>query len=238
MANIEYSVVIPIFNEAENLPELASKLSDIMTSLGQTWELLFVDDGSTDDGYAVAQGLQKQYPQIRLLKFDRNYGQTAATAAGIQAAAGNSIITLDADLQNDPADIPKLVRLLPGHDAVVGWRHKRQDTFVKRVSSKIANWIRNTVTQDSIRDTGCSLKVFRAEVLKKIPLFEGMHRFLPTLVRMHGGTVIEEMVNHFPRTKGVSKYSISNRLWRSGLDLFAVRWMKWRFLSYRVIHEA
>jgi glycosyltransferase involved in cell wall biosynthesis len=156
-------------------------------------------------------------------------------AAGIKAARGKIIITLDADLQNDPADIPLLLSALDqGFEAAVGWRKKRNDNFIRRVSSRIANWVRNVISSETIKDTGCSLKAFRAEAIQPIELFEGMHRFLPTLVKMNGGKVTEVEVSHHPRARGVSKYNVWNRVFRSFLDLLAIRWMKWRKLRYQI----
>ncbi|HNX74424.1 MAG TPA: glycosyltransferase family 2 protein [Candidatus Rifleibacterium sp.] len=235
MSNIFYSVAIPVYNEAESLEELVRRVDATMSGLGKPWELLLVDDGSTDGSFARLVELKQRFPAIRGLRFSKNNGQTAAMAAGIKAARGAVIITLDADLQNDPADIPLLLDHL-GADcaAAVGWRKKRNDNFVRRVSSKIANWIRNVISSETIKDTGCSLKAFRAEYIQPIELFEGMHRFLPTLVKMNGGRVVEVEVSHHPRALGVSKYNVWNRILRSFLDLLAIRWMKWRKLRYQI----
>ncbi len=235
MSDVVYSVAIPVFNEAESLDELVSRVEAAMQKTGRTWELILVDDGSTDGSYARIVELKKRCPSLRGLKFSKNNGQTAAMAAGIKAARGQIIITLDADLQNDPADIPLLLEKLDeGFDAAVGWRKKRNDNFIRRASSKFANWIRNVISSETIKDTGCSLKAFRTAIIQPIELFEGMHRFLPTLVKMNGGRVIEVEVSHHPRQKGVSKYNVWNRIFRSFLDLLAIRWMKWRKLRYQI----
>ncbi len=234
---VEFSVVVPVFNEVENLEDLLAKIESVMARLGRPWEAIMVDDGSTDGSFEKILELKGKHTSLRGIKFDRNHGQTAALDAGIEATRGEIVITLDADLQNDPGDIPLLLNALEGNTAAVGWRANRQDNFVRRVSSRIANWIRNLVSGESIRDTGCSLKAFRSDVLKRIKLFEGFHRFLPTLVKMEGGTVVEVKVNHFPRTRGQSKYHVWNRIFRSFLDLLAIRWMKWRALRYKVIDE-
>ncbi len=235
MSDIVYSVAIPVFNEAESLDELVSRVEASMQRLGRNWELILVDDGSTDGSFARIVELKKRCPSLRGLKFSKNNGQTAAMAAGIKAARGQIIITLDADLQNDPADIPLLLeRLNDGYDAAVGWRKKRNDNFIRRASSKFANWIRNVISSETIKDTGCSLKAFKTSIIQPIELFEGMHRFLPTLVKMNGGRVIEVEVSHHPRQKGVSKYNVWNRIFRSFLDLLAIRWMKWRKLRYQI----
>lgn len=235
MSKIVYSVAIPLYNEAESVDELVSKVAHTLQSLGKPWELILVDDGSTDGSFARIVALKKRYPELRGLRFSQNNGQTAAMAAGIKAAIGEIIITLDADLQNDPADIPLLLAALDdNYDAAVGWRKKRNDNFIRRVSSKFANWVRNLISNETIKDTGCSLKAFRSRAIQHIELFEGMHRFLPTLVKMGGGRVIEVEVSHHPRVKGVSKYNVWNRVLRSFLDLLAIRWMKWRKLRYQI----
>lgn len=235
MSEIVYSVAIPVFNEAESLEELIRRVQASLERLNQPWELLLVDDGSSDGSFATIARLKGQFPAVRGLRFSKNNGQTAAMAAGIKAARGKIIITLDADLQNDPADIPLLLSALDqGFDAAVGWRKKRNDNFIRRVSSRIANWVRNVISSETIKDTGCSLKAFRAEAIQPIELFEGMHRFLPTLVKMNGGKVTEVEVSHHPRARGVSKYNVWNRVFRSFLDLLAIRWMKWRKLRYQI----
>lgn len=235
MSEIVYSVAIPVFNEAESLEELVNRVRSSLETLGKPWELILVDDGSSDSSFASICELKKRCPSVRGLRFSQNNGQTAAMAAGIKAARGQIIITLDADLQNDPADIPLLLTALDkGFDAAVGWRKKRNDNFIRRASSRIANWIRNVISSETIKDTGCSLKAFRAEAIQPIELFEGMHRFLPTLVKMNGGRVTEVEVSHHPRAKGVSKYNVWNRIFRSFLDLLAIRWMKWRKLRYQI----
>jgi glycosyltransferase involved in cell wall biosynthesis len=189
-----------------------------------------VDDGSRDGSANAIRALAQRDRRVVGAFFAHNCGQTAATSAGIHLARGELIATLDADLQNDPADLPQMIAMLRGHDAVVGYRTKRHDHFVRRASSKIANAIRNTISEDEIRDTGCSLKLFRAHAIQSIPLFEGMHRFLPTLLRYHGYSVIEHPVNHKPRVAGKSKYGVWNRAFRGLKDLLAVRWMRGRLL--------
>ena len=231
----EYTVTVPVYNESENIEDLVHKIEFSMNSLGKAWELLLVDDGSTDDSFEKMRQIGQTCPNLRAIKFNRNNGQTAAMAAGIKHANGKVLITLDADLQNDPADIPLLLeKIAEGYDAAVGWRIKRNDNFIRRISSRIANNIRNLISDENIQDTGCSLKAFRAEIIKPIELFEGMHRFLPTLVKMNGGKVAEVKVSHHPRIRGTSKYNVWNRILRSFLDLLAIRWMKWRKLRYEV----
>jgi len=226
---VDLSLVAPVFDEEGNLERLHARVVEVFGTR-TSWELVLVDDGSRDRSAEIIRALTAKDPRVVGVFFARNRGQTAATAAGMHLARGGLIATLDADLQNDPADLPGMIALMEGHDAVVGWRRKRRDTFVRRASSKVANGIRNRISGDTIRDTGCSLKVFRAEAIQAIPLFEGMHRFLPTLMRYHGFSVIEHGVGHHPRTAGKSKYGVWNRAFRALKDLFAVRWMRARLL--------
>ena len=195
----------------------------------------------TDGSGQILDELASYYLEARVLHFDRNYGQTSAFDAGFHQAGGDLIATLDGDLQYDPADILTLLPLAEHYDLVCGWRKDRHDTLVKRLSSRIANAIRNAVIHDGVRDTGCSLKVFRRQVVERIPLFEGMHRFFPALARMHGFTVTEVPVRHYPRAHGRSKYGIGNRVFKALRDLLAVRWMQRRRLQYRyrdsTLHE-
>jgi len=232
------SIVVPVFNERDNLEPLVREIEAVTDAVGRWYEILLVNDGSTDGSREVIQELQRSCPAVRGVHFRTNAGQTAAFDAGFKAAAGGIIVTLDADLQNDPADIPKLLEALGSSaTAAVGYRVVRSDSWGRRVSSLIANGIRNRVSGDTIRDTGCSLKVFRTAPLRRIPLYAGMHRFLPTLIRMDGGTVVELAVSHRPRLSGESKYGIRNRAIRALLDLLAVRWMKKRRLEYEVIQD-
>jgi len=228
------SVVIPVYNERENLAPLHSELMAVMKSVPGAYEMLFVDDGSTDGSAEVLRQMRAADPQVRVLTFARNAGQSAAMDAGFKGARGDVVVTLDADLQNDPADIPRLVEALAGWDAVVGVRRKRQDNLVRRVSSRVANYVRNRLSDETITDTGCSLKAFRRAALSRLVLYDGMHRFLPTLLKMEGFRVREIPVGHRPRRHGDSKYGIGNRLLPSFMDLLAVRWMKRRKLRYEV----
>jgi len=231
------SVVIPVFNEEDNLRLLTAELTGVLQSLNKSWELLFIDDGSTDGSLHVLKGLQEQSPRIRIITFKKNCGQTAAFDAGFKAARGEVTITMDGDLQNDPRDIPKLLDKISEYDAVCGWRHQRNDPLIKRFSSSIANFVRNTLSDETIADVGCSLKAFRSESVKKLKLYNGMHRFFPTLIKMEGGRVIEVKVNHRPRKYGSSKYNIRNRMVRSFIDLLAVCWMQKRRLTYEAEEE-
>ena len=237
------TLVIPLFNEAENLPVLAAEIRSALESTGKAWETVFVDDGSTDDSFAVLAGLAAHDPTIRILRHRRNVGQSAALAAGFAAARGGIVVTLDADLQNDPADIPALLARLgesPAEsdcDAVSGIRQRRQDSWVRRISSRVANAVRNWATDERVSDVGCSLKAYRREVLAGLPMFTGMHRFLPTLVRWNGARLAEIPVNHRPRLHGTAKYGIGNRLFRALADLMAVRWMRTRWIPRGNVEE-
>ena len=236
----DLSIVFPVFNEEENVPIL---LDEIVTALhGQPWsyEMIAVDDGSVDRSREILQQSRAKYPNLRVLTFERNSGQTAALDAGWRAAKGTHVVSLDADLQNDPADIPRMMRLLEqSHaDMIIGVRVNRQDTFARKIQSRIGNSVRNWITGDQITDTGCSLKLVKRSAIERVALYNGMHRFLPTLVRMQGHKVIETPVNHRPRKYGVSKYGAMNRAMRGLVDCFAVRWMSKRMLTYKLKDEA
>lgn len=231
----EISIVLPVYNEKENLKPLAEGIVNVMNSVARCYEVILVDDGSTDGSTEILKELCDQNTCFHCLIFQENCGQTAAFDAGIKNAKGKIIITLDADLQYDPGDIPLLLEKLNECDAVCGYRAKRADTSLKRVSSKIANFVRNMLSDENIRDVGCSLKVFKKECMDQVKLFEGMHRFFPTLIKMEGYKVIEVPVNHFPRKHGYSKYSVHNRIFKSFKDLLAVRWMKKRYLNYKIV---
>ncbi|KAB2963241.1 MAG: glycosyltransferase family 2 protein [Thermoanaerobaculia bacterium] len=234
----DISLVVPLYNEEENLPELAREIRAAMTGTGRTWELLFVDDGSTDGSLAVLRALAAGEPEIRVLRHRRNAGQSAGLDTGFRAARGRVVVTLDADLQNDPADVPRLLAELErGFDVVSGVRVERHDKWTRRISSRIANGVRNWATDERITDVGCSLKAYRREYLEHLPMFTGMHRFLPTLVRWNGARVAELPVRHRPRRHGVAKYGIGNRLFRALADLFAVRWMRRRWIDPRNCEE-
>jgi dolichol-phosphate mannosyltransferase len=234
---VDVSLVIPVYNERANLAPL---IAEIETALvGRRYEVVAVNDGSTDGSLETLRDLKRAHPALHVVSFAANAGQTAAFAAGFQAARGGVIVTLDADGQNDPADIPALLDALvvSGATAVVGYRVNRHDTRWKRLQSRIANAVRNRLNHETIRDTGCSLKAFRAGAARALPLFSGMHRFLPTLVKLQGGTVTEVPVHHRPRRSGTTKYGMWNRVFRSLVDAFAVRWMQGRALRYRVTEE-
>ncbi len=235
----DLSVVFPVYNEEENMPILLGEIARALDGKGWSYEMVAVDDGSTDRSLEVLRGLKSKYPMLRVITFEKNSGQTAALDAGWRNARGRFIVSLDADLQNDPADIPRMMQEIrrTGADMVIGVRVKRQDTWSRRMQSKIGNGVRNWITKDHITDTGCSLKLARREAIEPVRLFTGMHRFLPTLVRHAGFTVVEMPVNHRPRQFGLSKYGAMNRAMRGLLDCFAVRWMSSRNLRYRIREE-
>lgn len=232
------TLVVPVYNERENLVPLVDEIAAAMGPTGDAYEVLLVDDGSRDGSAELIADLARTRGAVRGIHFRENRGQTAAFDAGFKAARGEIVVTLDADLQNDPRDIPALLRALEGCDAVVGYRRVRRDSWVRRVSSRIANAVRNRISGDDIIDTGCSLKAFRRCCLRDVKLFTGMHRFLPTLLRIEGYRIAQVAVNHRERHAGRSKYGVWNRVFRSSADLLAVRWMKKRRLAYEVVrHE-
>ncbi len=229
---LNLSIVIPAHNEQENVKMLTEQINDVFGNLDIRYELILVDDGSTDNTLNILRKIKEDYSWLRVITFDRNQGQTAALNAGFAAAQGQIIATLDADLQNDPAEIPLLMELLGDCDAVVGWRKQRQDPWMRKVSTKVANRVRNWLSDENIHDSACPLKVYKRECLENLMLFEGMHRFMPTLVKIQGFKVKEVPVSHFPRNAGKAKYGVWNRLFKSLRDLFAIRWMKKRWLKH------
>ena len=228
------SFVVPIYNEEENIPKLVKEIQAVAPDLSSDYEILLVDDCSSDGSLTILRDLTEQSEQIRYISFARNSGQSAALYAGFQAATGHVIITMDADLQNDPADLRQMYKYYGDFDMVNGWRFNRQDTLSKKIASKIGNFVRNWMTKETIHDTGCSLKIMNAQMLKKIRIYKGLHRFLPTLMRMEGAKVVEVKVNHRHRLFGVSKYTNLQRGIEGFYDLIAVRWMQSRHLTIEV----
>lgn len=227
---------MPAYNEEGNIIPLTGEIMEALTGLLSHFdeiECVFVDDASTDGTQREISEARALYPAlgIRLVALKRNSGLSAAMAAGFAAARGSVVATLDTDLQNDPRDLPKLLSHLDRGDVIIGIRANRRDTFIKRMSSKIANWIRNRVTGEDIIDTGCSLKVYRKQHLDRIKLFTGLHRFLPTLLKLEGARVIQVPVSHRPRIRGKAKYNFWNRLTGPLMDLLAVRWMQKRHFA-------
>ena len=235
----DLSVVFPVYNEEENIPLLLREIAAALEGKNLTYEIVAVDDGSTDRSLEVLRASRGEHPTLRVLALEKNSGQTAALDAAWHAARGRLVVSLDADLQNDPADIPAMIENLErsGSDMVIGVRVNRRDTWSRRMQSRIGNGVRNWITGDRITDTGCSLKLVRREAIDRVRLFTGMHRFLPTLVRYAGYKVTEMPVNHRSRRFGQSKYGAMNRAFRGLADCFAVRWMGKRMLRYRVREE-
>jgi glycosyltransferase involved in cell wall biosynthesis len=229
----EFSVVIPLYNEAGNVPLLQQELAAALA--GRAYELILVDDGSTDDTAAqIVPG-----DAVRVIRFVRNAGQSAAMLAGLRAAVGPVIVLLDGDLQNDPADIPRLLAEVEnGADLVCGYRARRQDTRVKKLTSRVANFVRRRFVGDGVRDTGCTLKALRRPCVDALVPFHGMPRFLPALVKNAGFRVVELPVNHRARRFGRSKYGLGNRALRATVDMLGVRWLQSRRLSYEVLGDS
>lgn len=236
---LDLSVVIPIYNEEESLPHLWAELQEVLDGLGLSSEVIFVDDGSRDRSAEIIRAFRQQSLRARLVRLKENGGETAAMDAGLKAVRGRWVVTMDGDLQNDPHDIPALLSHLDRWDAVTGWRVRRADgdSVVRRISSRVANRIRNAVSDDTIQDSGCTFRAFRRECLRGLVLYRGFHRFIPTLLRMRGYRVIEVPVNHRPRRFGASKYGIMNRAFVAFADLLVVRWMKDRLLRYEVAED-
>jgi glycosyltransferase involved in cell wall biosynthesis len=230
---VEITVVIPAYNEEQNVSSLLERIKDVLEPLGRPFEAVFVDDGSTDETLEELQKQKQSNPWLRVIALDRHYGQTCAIAAGFEASRGAIIATLDADLQNDPAEIPRLVEMLGDRcDAVAGWRVDRQDPWLRRVATRVANGVLNKLSGESIHDSACSLKVYKRACLEGLTLYEGLHRFMPTLVKMRGFKVVEVPVSHHRRNAGKAKYGVWNRMFRAFVDLLAVRWMKKRSINY------
>jgi dolichol-phosphate mannosyltransferase len=222
-------VGVPIFNEEKNMSILQEELRAALA--GRDYEVIFVDDGSTD---GTAERIESA-PNVRVVRFERNMGQSAAIYAGLQAAKGAIAVLIDGDLQNDPADIPKLLAEIErGADLVCGYREKRRDTLGKRLTSRVANFVRSRFVKDYVRDTGCTLKAMRRDCIAALVPFKGMHRFIPALIRAAGYRLVEVPVHHRPRRFGESKYGLGNRAVRATIDMFGVRWLLSRRLDYKL----
>src|SRR4051794_11593216 len=226
------SLVIPCYNEQENVPTLLTRVAGSLEKIRRPYEVILIDDGSTDETPKLLAEGMKQYPSLRVMRMRRNAGQSAAFEAGFEAARGDVIATIDADLQDDPEEIPRLLPMLDGYDMITGWRRDRQDTSFRKWQSRQANRIRNWISEETVQDSASSLKIYRAHAIKGMKLFRGVHRFFPTLVKMRGYTVREEPVKHSPRFAGTAKYGFRNRAFVGLIDLFGVRWMKKRYLRY------
>lgn len=239
--DLDVTIIVPVYNEEQNITRLADEIGTVMRATSWSWECLWIDDGSTDNSLAELQQLNSRDDNHQVFVLSVNYGQSAALAVGFAQARSKILVTLDGDGQNDPRDIPAMIERLLEDDAdmVNGWRQKRMDSWVKKISSRIANGFRNWVTHEQVQDVGCSLRVFRHQCVGKIPVFKGMHRFLPTLSRLGGCTKIVEMpVRHRPREYGLTKYGIHDRLWVGLIDTLAVKWMKSRMVFPEVKHSS
>lgn len=232
-----FSIVIPVKDEEGNLQELFQEIEETMLTVEGSWEAIFIDDGSQDSSLSILKEMASNKKNIKLLSFDKNHGQSSAFACGFAKSLGEFIITMDADRQNDPRDIPQLILAVQDCDLVTGWRVNRRDPLQKRWISKISNRIRKKLLKDGMHDSGCSLKIFRREAVDKIKLFEGMHRFLPALFLIEGYRVKEVPVRHRARERGVTKYHFFNRSIKPFCDLFAVAWMRNRHLNYQIKEE-
>jgi dolichol-phosphate mannosyltransferase len=223
------SVVVPLYNEEQSVAMLQRELAEALT--GVDYEIIFVDDGSQDETVArIAAD-----PRTRVLRFEKNAGQSAAIFAGLQAVRSEVAVLIDGDLQNDPADIPRLLaEISRGADLVCGYRAQRKDTLLKRITSRVANFVRSRFTRDGVRDTGCTLKAMRRDCIGALVPFKGMHRFIPALVKGAGYRLVEIPVNHRPRRFGQSKYGLGNRAFRATIDMFGVRWVLSRRLNYKL----
>lgn len=235
----DISVISPCFNEEENVKPLVRELAGVLCPLKRSYEIIFVDDASGDGTVKKLREMQKEFPEIRVLRHSVNSGESAGELTGFRNAQGQILITIDSDMQNDPADIPAMLARLERCDVVCGVRNKREDSWVKRVSSRIANRVRNALLHDSIHDAGCTYRALRRKVIEiELLPFKGMHRFLPTIWKMHGFRVEEIAVNHRPRFKGVSKYGVWNRLGVGIMDIFAIRWYRRRRLNAPRLNES
>jgi len=233
----EISIVAPCHNERDNLQPLADAIRTALDPLGRTYEIVLVDDGSGDGSWEVLKELGRRDPRIRAQRFAQQCGQSAALWAGIKAARGAIIVTMDGDMQNPPTEIPRFLETLKQADCVCGSRVAARaagDSWLRRASSHVANCVRNKVSGETISDAGCCYRAFRGECVKKIKFFKGAHRFLPTLIRMEGFTVTEIPISHNPRGSGRTHYGVWNRLFKSFADLLAVRWMKKRVIRYKI----
>ena len=234
MNHVDFSLVIPVHNEEESVPLLAAEVTEALGD-GRRWECVWVDDGSRDDTRRILREWARTDGRHRVLALDRNRGQSAALLAGFRVARGDVLGMMDGDGQNVPADLPMMLETLAGTgaDLVNGRRAVRRDSWLRRLSSRLANGWRNTLTGEQVADVGCAIRVMRRECVRQLPPFRGMHRFLPTLVRLDGWSLVEVPVRHRPRERGVSKYGVGNRLWVGILDTFGVMWLQRRYAAHR-----
>jgi glycosyltransferase involved in cell wall biosynthesis len=231
---LEITVILPVFNEAPNLTLLWPELVGILEAHWRHVEAIFVDDASTDGSTKWLRELARRDARVRHVRFARHAGLTAALDAGYRRARSPIVVTMDSDLQSDPADIPRLVAALQGADAATGWRVHRHDKWLRRFSSRVANFVRNRMTRETVRDSACTLRAFRRTCTTALPPYDGLHRFVPTLLRIAGYRVVEVPVTHRPRRFGESKFGVRNRAGRAFRDLLFVRWMQHSFLRYTI----
>ena len=231
---MEISVVIPAYNEKDNILPMAKRVELALQKGFKDYEIIFINDGSTDGSYEILEDLKKKNSNIKVYHFTKNNGQSAAIDAGFKKSEGKLVLMMDGDLQTDPEDVYELLKYIPEYDVVNGRRATREDGFKRKLASKIGNGFRNMVTGDNIQDTGCPLKLFKQEVVKSYRLFNGMHRFLPTLAKYMGYKVTEVPVRHYDRLYGESKYRVFGRGFKAFKDVFAVRWMKNRMLTWKI----
>jgi len=225
----DVAVVVPLYNEEQSVTMLQRELADALTGLD--YEIIFVDDGSQDETVVRITA----NPRTRILRFEKNAGQSAAIFAGLQAVHSEVAVLIDGDLQNDPTDIPRLLaEISRGADLVCGYRVRRKDTLLKRITSRVANFVRSRFTRDGVRDTGCTLKAMRRDCIGALVPFKGLHRFIPALIKGAGYRLVEIPVNHRPRRFGQSKYGLGNRALRATVDMFGVRWLLSRRLNYQL----
>ncbi|NQU42680.1 glycosyltransferase family 2 protein [bacterium] len=236
--NPEISVVIPLKDEEQNVRPLLEELRGVLDGLGLAWEVIAVDDGSSDGTWEILLGLREATPGLRLVRLDRNYGQSTGFWAGLKRVRGQIAIMMDGDMQNDPRDIPKmLAEIAKGADVCLTWRANRQDTKWKKIQSRIGNGFRNRFLESDIRDTGSQLRAFRSKCLEDLPRFDGMHRFMGNLFLMRGFQIVQIPTNHRARRAGTTKYGMANRAIRGLKDLFGVRWLKQRVIKFGVEQE-
>ena len=230
---------MPCYDEEENVEALVRECFGVLRSLGMPFEMIAVDDGSRDATLERLRAERARHPELRIVRMLKNTGQSGALAAGFRAARGEIVATVDGDLQNDPADLPRLLEVLErdGFDVVSGWRHKRKDTLLRRISTKVANRVRGAFLRDGMRDSASSMKVYRRAVVQDLPIFHGMHRFFPAIAKARGFKVAEVPVNHRPRTRGTAKYGLWNRVFRATVDMFGVAWLRSRALRIDATEE-
>jgi len=234
---LDLTVLIPVCDEEENMAPLLEELIPVLEGLGKAYEVILVDDGSSDGTYRRLCQLKPRFPKIHLIKFTTHFGKTAALVAGWEQARGKIIVMMDGDLQNDPRDIPKMIAPIPPYDLVSGYRVRRQDSWFRRIQSDIANWVRNRVIHDNIRDSGCAFQALRHEALHSQKFYLGLHRFLPALFQFEGYQVTQVPIHHRPRLHGKGKYNLRNRILRTFDDLMAVRWLRSRRIRYQIEEE-